>query len=85
MKTERVRVFIKYSSTILKQFKIYFSELGYTHQSNRVIINEKIRGGTLELRLRKCEAGPQGTFNKHVDQNSKERLKKEQLIVKLPA
>ena len=67
MDTERVGIFVEYSLIILKQFKIYSSELRYTHQSSRVIINEKIKEKTLELKLQKCETGLQGTFNKYLN------------------
>jgi Reverse transcriptase (RNA-dependent DNA polymerase)/gag-polypeptide of LTR copia-type len=85
MDTGRVGIFMGYSPTTTKQFKVYSPELGYTHRSSRVIINEKVKGGTVELRLRKCEAGPQGTFNEHADRNPRGRPKKEQPTVGPPA
>jgi hypothetical protein len=42
---------------------MYSPELGYTFRSSKVLIDEKVRGGSIDLQLRNCLSGPQGTLN----------------------
>ena len=37
--------------------------MGYTQRSSRVLVDEWTKGGTVDLRLRNCEAGPNGTVD----------------------
>ncbi|KAI0994558.1 hypothetical protein K3495_g13623 [Podosphaera aphanis] len=69
----RVGVFMGYSTTTDKQFKFYSPELGYTTRTSIIKVNESIRGGTLDLRLRNCSAGPQGTSNVQPDRKPRGR------------
>ena len=72
----RVRVFIGYSETINKQFKVYAPELGYTFRSSRVRIDETIAGGIIDLRIRNCAAGLQETPNILDNRKPRNRPKK---------
>ncbi|KAI1001986.1 hypothetical protein K3495_g6217 [Podosphaera aphanis] len=63
----RVGVFMGYSTTTDKQFKFYSPELGCTTRTSIIKVDESIGGGTLDLRLRNCSAGPQGTSNVQPD------------------
>ncbi|KAF5207339.1 hypothetical protein FRX31_003074, partial [Thalictrum thalictroides] len=69
----RVGVFMGYSTTTDKQFKIYSPDLGYTTRASVIKVDETVRGGTLELRLRNIESGPQGTCNVHLDRKPRGR------------
>ncbi|KAI1005131.1 hypothetical protein K3495_g3095 [Podosphaera aphanis] len=59
----RVGVFMGYSEATNKQLRVYNPELGYTSRTSRLTIVEHIKGGTVELRLRNCASGPNGTKN----------------------
>lgn len=59
----RVGVFMGYSDTTNKQFRVSNPELGYTSRTSRLNIMEHIKGGSMELRFRNCTTGPQGTAN----------------------
>ena len=54
----RVRVFIGYSESIIKHFKVYSPERGYTIILSRVLIKESIKGRTIDLRIRNYIASP---------------------------
>ncbi|POS87946.1 hypothetical protein EPUL_001331 [Erysiphe pulchra] len=60
-----------------KQLGIYFSELGYTFRSSRVLIDERVKGGSIDLKLRKPTFGPQGTANVMPNPKPRGRLKKD--------
>jgi hypothetical protein len=62
MNTGRIGVFIRYTDTT-KQLRVYSSELGYTFRSRKVLVDEKVKGGSIDLQLRNCVSGPQGTLN----------------------
>ncbi len=57
----RVCVFMGYSETTAKQFKVYAPDLGYTTRSAVVDWDESVQGGTIDLRIR--GPNPQGTPN----------------------
>ncbi|RAL58199.1 hypothetical protein DID88_002302 [Monilinia fructigena] len=61
--TARVGIFLGYSKDTTKHIKVYSPELGYTYRSYRVTIDESYKGGDLDLKLRNCVAGSQGTKN----------------------
>ena len=63
----RIGVFMGFSETTHKHFKVYSPELGYTSRSSRVDIFENVKGGTIDLKLRNCESGLQGTPNTQPD------------------
>ncbi|KAI0994773.1 hypothetical protein K3495_g13407, partial [Podosphaera aphanis] len=60
----RTGVFMGYSNTTDKQFKVYSPELGYTNRVSVIKVDESIRGGTIDLRLRNCASGPQDSIPK---------------------
>jgi hypothetical protein len=43
--------------------------------SSRVLIKESVKGGTINLRIQNCAAGPQGTPNTALDRKSQGRPK----------
>jgi hypothetical protein len=57
----RVCVFMGYYETIVKQFKVYALDLGYTTRSAVVDCDEGVKGGTIDLKNRGLN--PQGTLN----------------------
>ena len=61
--TGRIGIFMGYSETTTKQYKVYNPELGYTSRTSRVIVDEWVKGGTVDLRFRNCAAGPNGTLD----------------------
>ncbi|KAI0997159.1 hypothetical protein K3495_g11022 [Podosphaera aphanis] len=69
----RIGVFMGYSNTTDKQFKVYSPELGYTTRVSVIKFDESIRGGTIDLRLRNCASGPQGTQNVQSDRKPRGR------------
>jgi hypothetical protein len=73
----RVGVFMGYSDTTTKQLKVYSPELGYTFRTSRVIVDEETAGGTIDLRIRNCKVGPQGTPNVLEDRRPRGRPKRE--------
>lgn len=56
-----------YSDTTNKQLRVYNPELEYTLGVSRITIMEHVKGGTVNLRLRKCVSSPQGTVNMFAD------------------
>jgi hypothetical protein len=78
--TGRVGVFLGYSNDTTKHIKVYSPELSYTSRSSRVINDETQKGGDLNLRLRNCIAGLQGTQNVVPDRKPRGRPKMEKLI-----
>ncbi|KAI0991385.1 hypothetical protein K3495_g16802, partial [Podosphaera aphanis] len=73
----RVGVFMGYSDTTNKQLRVYNPELGYTSRTSRLIVMEHIKGGTVDLRLRNCTSGPQGTKNEFDDRKPRGRPNKD--------
>ncbi|KAI1005003.1 hypothetical protein K3495_g3212 [Podosphaera aphanis] len=65
-----------YSDTTNKQFKVYSPDLGYTSRSSRIIVDEKFKRGTVDLRSCNCAAGFQGTPNSLNDTERRGRPKK---------
>lgn len=76
--TAREGVFMGCIDSTTKHFKVYCPELGYTQRFSRVIVDESIRGGSIELRLR-GETGPGGTTNLQPDRLPRGRPRKEDL------
>jgi hypothetical protein len=73
----RVCVFIGYSETTAKQFKVYTLDLGYTTRSAVVDWDENTLGGTVDLKIRGLN--PQGTPNELLPRNPAGRPKKPEL------
>ncbi|KAI0999167.1 hypothetical protein K3495_g9029 [Podosphaera aphanis] len=73
----RVGVFMGYSDTINKQLRVYNLKLGYTSRTSRLTVMEHLKGGTVELRLRNCASGPNGTKNEFDDRKPGGRLSKD--------
>ena len=67
----RVCVFMGYSETTAKQFKVYAPDLGYTTRSAVVDWDEGVQGGTVDLKIRGLN--PQGTPNELPLQNPARR------------
>jgi hypothetical protein len=42
---------MSYLENIIKYFKVYSLECGYTIMSSRVLIKESVKGGTIDLRI----------------------------------
>jgi hypothetical protein len=59
----RVGVFMGPSDSTEKQFKIYAPDLGYTRLTSVILVDEAVKGGTVDLKLRDNPNGPQGTPN----------------------
>ncbi|RFU24803.1 hypothetical protein B7463_g11531, partial [Scytalidium lignicola] len=59
------------------RFKVYSPELGYIAWLSRIIVDENTKGGTVDLRIRNCEAGSQGTPNTMSDCKPRGRPKKD--------
>jgi hypothetical protein len=72
----RVGVFMGFSNTTTKHTKVYNPELGYTSRCSRVIVDETVKGGTINLKLR-GENGTQGTPNEQPDRAPRRRPKKQ--------
>jgi hypothetical protein len=66
-----------YCDTTTKQFKVYSPDLGYTTRVSRVEIDETIKGGTVDLRIRDALVGPQGTPNTLNDRRARGRPRQE--------
>ena len=69
----RIGVFMGYSLTTDKQFRVYSPELGYTTRVSIIKVDESTKGGTIELRLRDCNSGSQGTLNFQPDRKKRGR------------
>lgn len=72
-----------YLDTMNKQFKVQSSDLGYMSRSGRVLVDENNKGGTVNIKLRNCIVGPQGTPN--IPQNRKERGRPKTIILEISA
>ncbi|KAI0999757.1 hypothetical protein K3495_g8445 [Podosphaera aphanis] len=59
---------------------VYSPELSYIFRSSQVVVDGKVKGGSIELRLRYCLAGPKGTPNALSDRKPRGRPKKEPAI-----
>jgi hypothetical protein len=53
----RVRVFMGYSDTTDKQYKFYAPDLGYTQRSSVLYVEEKVKGGSIDLCIRNNPSG----------------------------
>jgi hypothetical protein len=71
----RVGVFMGYSDKTTKHFKVYSPERGSTIVASVVKIDETVKGGTMDLRIRNSKSGPQGTKNVMLDRNPRGRPK----------
>ena len=71
----RAGVFMGYSETTDKQFKVYSPDLGYTHRVSVIQTDEKVPGGKLNLNLR-VKSGPMGTSNELIPRKARGRPKK---------
>jgi hypothetical protein len=56
-----------------KQLRVYNPELGYTFRSSKVLVDEKVKGGSINLQLRNCTSGPQETLNSMPDRKPRGR------------
>ena len=72
----REGVFMGYSETTEKQFKVYAPDLGYTRRTSALYVDEAVKGGTVDLRFRNHPSGSQGTPNQLPDRNPRGRPKK---------
>src|SRR5947208_16449508 len=72
----RERVFMGYSETTEKQFKVYAPDLGYTRRTSALYVDEAVKGGIVNLQFRNYPSGPQGTPNQLPNRNPRGRLKK---------
>ncbi|TAQ86988.1 hypothetical protein B7494_g4697 [Chlorociboria aeruginascens] len=72
----RVGVFMDYSNDTTKHFKVYSPKREYIILLSRVIIKKSTNGGTVNLRLRNCTSGSQGTMNVAPDRKPRDRSKK---------
>jgi hypothetical protein len=59
--TDRIVVFIGYTGTT-KQLRVYSPKLGYTFRSSKMLVDEKVKGGSIDLQLRNYASGPQRTL-----------------------
>ena len=72
--TARVGVFMGFTGNTTKHFKVYCPELGYVQRFNRVLVDENVKGGTIDLKLRGA-SGPKGTSNVQPDRQPRGRPK----------
>jgi hypothetical protein len=73
--TGRVGVLVGYSPTTTSHFKVYSPERGRTIIASVVKIDEAVKGGTVELRIRTPEGETQGTKNTTLDRKPRGRPK----------
>lgn len=73
--TGRVGVFVGYSPTTTSHFKVYSPERGCTIMASVVKIDETIKGGTVDLRIRTPDGETQGTKNSTLDRKPRGRPK----------
>jgi hypothetical protein len=59
----REGVFMGYSDNTEKHFRVYAPDLGYTRLTSVLLVDERVKGGTVDLKLRNNPTGPQGTPN----------------------
>jgi hypothetical protein len=71
-----------YSSNITKHFRVYSLEHKYTILRSIIRVNELVKGGIMDLRLR-VKAGPRGTLNIVPNQKAKGRPRKDYLLERL--
>lgn len=81
----RLGIFMGFSNTTTKHTKVYNPELGYTSRCSRVIVDETVKGGTMDLKLR-CKPGTQGTPNEAADRAPRGRPEKQpvKLVIQPP-
>ena len=48
----RIGIFIGFTNYTIKYIKVYYLELRYIYWSSRVLVDKKIKGGTIVLKLR---------------------------------
>ena len=76
----REGVFMGYVDTTEKQLKVYSPDLGYTHRVSVLTMEEKIKGGALDLKLRNNPNGPQGTPIDLPDRRGRGRPRKDDTV-----
>lgn len=76
----REGVFMGWSDDTDKHLRMYAPDLGYTVRSSRLSVDESVLGGTVDLRLRDCASGPQGTPIDAPDRKKRGRPRKENTI-----
>ncbi|KAI0996956.1 hypothetical protein K3495_g11228 [Podosphaera aphanis] len=80
----REGVFMGYTDPTDKQLKIYAPDLGYTVRTSVLFVDENIKGGTLDLRLRNNHSGAQGTPNQLPDRKTRGRPRKGEISPQNP-
>ena len=76
----REGVFMGYVNATEKQLKVYSPDLGYTHRVSVLTMEEKIKGGTLDLKLRNNPNGSQGTPIDLPDRRGRGRPRKDDTV-----
>ncbi|KAI0992923.1 hypothetical protein K3495_g15261, partial [Podosphaera aphanis] len=66
----REGIFMGFSENTEKHAKIYAPDLGRVERVNAFLIDEKVKGGTIDLKLKNTLTGNQGTSN-HLPQRKK--------------
>jgi hypothetical protein len=74
--TGRFGVFVGYTMTT-KQLRVYSPELSYIFRSSKMLVDKKVKGGSIDFQLRNCISGPQGIQNIMPDRKPRGRLRKE--------
>ena len=73
-------VFMGFSDSTEKQLKVYAPDLGYTHMTSVLLVDETKKGGTVDLKFRNNPNGPQGTSNEFVERRARGRPQADQPI-----
>lgn len=71
----RIAVFVGYCEHTTQQLRVYSPDLGYTIRSNVVDVDESIKGGSIDLKIRNQGIGSQGTPNDLPDRRPRGRPK----------
>ncbi|KAI0998410.1 hypothetical protein K3495_g9784 [Podosphaera aphanis] len=75
----RKGVFMGWSEDTDKYLRTYTPNLSYVVRSSRLFVNETVPDGSVELRLRDCVSGPNGTPVDAVDRAKRGRPQREEL------
>ncbi|KAI0993875.1 hypothetical protein K3495_g14309, partial [Podosphaera aphanis] len=76
----REGVFMGFSDNTEKHAKIYAPDLGRVERVNAFLIDEKVKGGTINLKLKETQSGSQGTPNQLPQRKKRGRPRKDQEI-----
>ena len=68
-------IFMGFSPHTTKHYKVYSPNRGYVHRVSVVKVDETVKGGTIDLRLRNAHTEPQGTENVLTDRKKPGRPK----------